>query len=240
MLMPNSVRLAAATVALVSLLGASAIYLNWSRTGPGSTGAPTVAPTALQTPRPTSVARGILGWTTYESEVYGFGVDVPSDWSLTVPAKRSWQAGDTFPSDGLPFAEKLFSVEDENAQIGLFFWALPVGEADIETVERLSAWAESFCTDVDGLSCEEFTRQAVPLCANESGACKPAILVPTTTVQYAFVPNWGTLELFGPEFAKVRVIVVSREDTFPSSARYGGSVELLKSLLTRMSVWEQN
>ncbi len=35
----------------------------------------------------------------------------------------------------------------------------------------------------------------------------------------------------------VQVVVVAREDGFPSAARYGGSVELLKSILTTMDVW---
>lgn len=238
-LMPSSLRAAVAVALVVTVGGGGLIYLN--SIGREAAGSPDVS--AAPTPTATSYSfwPGIPRWTTYESEVYApFGLSVPSDWPVTVPAARTWQAGDTFQADGLPYADKFFSAEDEDAQIGLFFWVVPAGEgADIESVEGLTAWAESFCNDVDGLSCEEFRKQAARMCDEETQArdCKPAILVPTTTVQYAFVPNWGTLEFFGLEFAEVRVVVVARDDSFPPAGRYGGSVELLKSVLTTMHVW---
>jgi hypothetical protein len=65
-------------------------------------------------------------------------------------------------------------------------------------------------------------------------SCGPALLVPTVEAQYAFVPDRGML-LLGEKV--LRVFVVAREDSFPSAARYGGSVELLKAILTTMDVW---
>lgn len=240
--MSTYLRLAAvALVAVVGTGGVLSFYGSWTGVpgGPTSTAPPTSSPAA--TPGRSFVAPGIPGWTTSTSDVYeGFGLGYPLDWPVRVPATRAWMAGDRFPADGLPYADKFFSAETESSQIGLFFWAVPAGSADIDSVEGLTAWAESFCNDVDALSCPEFAGQAAPMCANESGDCKPAIIVPTSTIQYAFVPNWETLEFFGREYAKIRIVVVAREDAFAPAARYGGSMELLKAVLTTMSVWGPN
>ena len=105
------------------------------------------------------------------------------------------------------------------------------------SVEGLKAWAQKFCSDVGASSCEEFTQRASPMCLNAGGdSCRAALLVPTAEGQYAFFVDWGTAMLTTlPD--RVRVVVVPREDSFPSAARYGGSVALLKSILTTMDVW---
>ena len=75
------------------------------------------------------------------------------------------------------------------------------------------------------------------MCLNAGGAsCRGAILVPTAEAQYAFVMDW-TSAMFTNLPDLIRVVVVAREDSFPSAGRYGGSVELLKAMLTTMDVW---
>ena len=105
------------------------------------------------------------------------------------------------------------------------------------SVPDLKAWAEAFCNDVGVSSCEGFAQQAEPMCLNVGGAsCRTALLVPTAEAQYAFFVDWESAMLTSvPD--RVRVVIVAREDDFPPAARYGGSVELLKTILTTMDVW---
>lgn len=231
-LMTNSMR-AAAAIAIVAIVGVGVLAFTFRSPGAG-----TQSPAPTLTPAPTPVAPGITTWTTYTSEVHGFTVGYPADWSVNAPATRKWQPGDNIHLDEWPYADTFISPGQD--AVGLFVWEMPAGEgADVESVQGLKVWAESFCNDVGASSCEEFTQRAVPMCLNEGGApiaCRAAILVPTATEQYAFFVNWGTAVITSnPD--RVRVVLVAREDSFPSAARYGGSVELLRSILTTMNVW---
>jgi hypothetical protein len=227
-----------AAAALLVLVGAGGlIYLNSrSPSGPGGPG-----PVSTPVPSPTEVAPGIAGWKTYTSAVSanGYGVhSYPADWSVSAPATREWRAGDDFPADELPYADTFVSPGEEDTQISLIVWKMPAGNgADIESVDGLKTWAEEFCNDVGASSCEGLTQQTLPMCLNAAGdSCRGALLVPTATAQYAFFSDWGTVMMTNqPD--RVIVVVVAREDSFPPAARYGGSVELLKSILTTMDVW---
>jgi len=229
---------ALAAVVLVAVLGAgAAVYFN-SPSGFGArvTPAPTPAPTAAPTTAP-SFPPGITGWTSYTSKVHGFTLGYPDDWTLEWAATREWQAGDTiFDAAKAQFADVFAAPEKET--VGLFVWEMPAGEgADVESLGGLKAWATTFCNDAIAESCAAFAQQAVPMCLNVGGdSCRAAILVPTATGQFAFFVNWGTALLTtSPD--RVRVVTVAREDSFPSAARYGGSVALLKAILTTMDVW---
>jgi len=75
------------------------------------------------------------------------------------------------------------------------------------------------------------------MCLNAAGgSCRSAILVPAAGQQYAFFVDFPDAMLTGDP-VDVRVVILARENGFPSAARYGGSVELLKSILTTMDVW---
>ncbi len=230
-----------AAVALVAVVGAGGLmYLTSNSPGGGgseSTAVPTTAPTTAPTPAASEVAPGIGAWTTYTSEVYGVTLGYPEDWSLNAPATREWQAGDELFGDSWPYADTFVSPGEGDASIGLSVWEMPAGEgADLDSVPGLKAWAETFCSDVGASSCEEFTERAVPMCLNAGGAsCRGAILVPTAGAQYAFFMDWISA-MFTNSPDLVRVVVVAREDSFPSAARYGGSVELLKAILKTMDV----
>jgi hypothetical protein len=224
-----------AAVALVVVVGAGGlIYLNSRSTiGPGGPG-----PTSTPAPSPTQVAPGITSWKTYISAVDSFTLGYPADWSVRAPATRKWQAGDRFAPDEFPYADTFVSPGAGNIQIGLLVWKMPAGQgADIESVHGLKAWAEKICNEVGAPSCAGFTQQAVPMCVNDAGPvkCKAAILVPTATQQYAFFEDPSSY-FVATSNDQVRVVVVAREDNFQPAARYGGSVELLKSILTTMGV----
>jgi hypothetical protein len=232
-----------AAVALVAVVGAGAlIFLNakapiepGATTAPSTlTQAPSVAPTNAPTPAASEIAPGITGWTTYTS-VNGFDIGYPDHWMVNALATRAWQAGDSVVDDLWPFADTFASPDGE---IGLWVFEMPAGEgADIETVPGLQAWADANCTDIGHPSCEDFAQAAVPMCLNAGGDnCRAAILVPTAEGQYGFFLDWGSAVLTSvPD--RVRVVFIGREDGFPQAARYGGSVELLKSILTQMDVW---
>lgn len=225
---------AAAGVAIVAIVGVG--VLAWisrpAGVGPGNTPAPTVTAAPPATPAPTSAT---AGRTTYTSEVHGFTLGVPEDWSLHSAATRGWQAGDAFGADDVTYADVFVSPEE--ATVGLFVWEMPAGDgADLDSVQGLTAWAQTFCDVIVEASCGEFTQGAAPMCLDAGGdSCRPAILVPTADQQYAFFMDWSSA-MFTDVPNLVRVVVVAREDGFPSAARYGGSVELLRSILTTMDV----
>ena len=241
-LMNGNFRIAASAIVAVLAVG-GALYLlvpGGGFGGPKTTPTPTVAPPTA-TPAPSQVAPGITAWTTYTSEVHGFTLGYPEDWSVNAPATRKWQTGDELRGDPWPYADTFVSPGEGDASIGLFVWEVPRGEGtDWFTVEGLKAWAEKFCVDVGASACDEFTQGALPMCVAlvidpDVVECDAALLVPTAEAQYAFFADRGSL-LLGND-PRVTVVVVAREDGFPSAARYGGSVELLKAILTTMDVW---
>ena len=75
------------------------------------------------------------------------------------------------------------------------------------------------------------------MCLNAGGdPCRGAILVGDTSSgePFAFFVDWGSAML--SEAPNVRIVWVARKDAFPGAARYGGSISLLKSILTTMDV----
>jgi hypothetical protein len=169
---------------------------------------------------------------SHTSAIYGFDMQYPEGWS-SIPASRAWESDDRFPADDLAYADVFLTPEQDDDQIALFVWEMPPGDgADLESFPGLIAWAERFCADFGMPSCEGSSEVAEVMCHNP---CSPAILVPTPDWQVAFFED-ETSKLLGPTV--VRVILVARPDSFPTAARYGGSVQLLKSVLTTMDVWE--
>jgi hypothetical protein len=233
-----------AAVALVAVVGAgSLIYLN--ATGPSGTGGstivPTAAPSASQTtaPTPKPSGSGIAGWTPYTSAVNDFTLGLPPDWSVLTRATRDWREGDVFPADDMPYVDVFSSPGSDDETIGLFVWDMPGGDAeDLDTVNGLKAFAQRFCTVAGQSSCQDFTQRAEPMCQNVGGdTCRAALLVPVEGQQFAFLVDFYDAMFDEGDPVDVRVVVVARENGFPSAARYGGSVELLRSILTTMDVW---
>jgi hypothetical protein len=235
-LMPALSRTTAlAAVVLVAVVGAGAlIYLNSTglggpggRPSPSPTPLPTTAPTPSPTPGASQVAPGITGWTTYTSAQYGLTFGYPEGWTIVRSATRDWQADDgldpqtssyeTFVSPGVTTVVA-FSVWQMQATLGM----------DLDSWEGLEAFAQSFCNDIGDVPCDGIPERAQPMCV-ERRDCHAGLLVPFTDDQFAF---FGDLET-----DVLTVVVVWRPDVHPSTVRYGGSVELLKSILTTMDVW---
>ena len=233
-----------AAVVLVAVVGVGGlIYLN-STSGNASGGtAATPTPTIAPSPAPSEVAPGITGWKDYRSTFYSFQLRYPSDWTVYSAATRAWKASDgTANSDAWPYADVFANPERvDGGSIGVFVWEMPAGEGtQAESVEGLKAWAKTFCTDsgalrdVNGASCDTFTKGTVPMCLDAGGdPCRAAIIVPTDDGVYAFFENWTSAVL---SRTRIRVVSVGRPDDFSASARYGGSAQLLKSILTSMDV----
>ena len=238
-LMPQLLRYAVVAVVLVAVagVGGALLFTRSGNAGPGAvapeptptpTPAPTAAPTA--TPAPSEIAPGITGWTPYTSEVDGLTFSVPDGWTLFAAATRKWRAGDGVLDGVPPYSDTFGNPPDRDGDdIGLFVYQRPAGSgADITSREGLAAWVEANECNDQLEACETVPDLAVPMCVGKT-ACLPAILVPFAE---------GTLAVFADaETGLVTVVSLGRPDGFPAAARYGGAVQLLKSILTTMDVW---
>jgi hypothetical protein len=184
--------------------------------------APPAATPAAASVAPDSGAPGIAAWTTYTSAVYGITFGYPEDWHVEASASRTWQVGDPF--DFGPFTDS-FASPDGDDQVGLWLFRVAAEPgADIGSREGLGA----FVCELEASVCQSISDPAEPMCLGKL-ACLPAVLVP--------LPE-GVLAYFADtETRMVTVIEIGREDDFPGAAQYGGSVQLLKSILTTMDVW---
>lgn len=228
-----------AAVALVALIGAGTlIYLNHSAPGgPGGPGEPTDPPTATASPAAAVTTAPTIaptippttGWQTYLSETYGFSISFPDDWTVVAQAERPWQPGDGQIQDA-PNAELFASPGSDT--IGMSALKMPVGTwGDVGTDDGLVAWAQAFCDDDGNAWCSEVPERAQVICIkpqNSDGTCpRRALLLPTANVQYAFTP-----ESFTSGVSRVIVVIVGRPDDFVSTRQYGGSVQLLRAVMT--------
>jgi len=231
-----------AAVALVVVVGAGAlVYFGSNRpSGAGSQGtpvptatpAPTVAPTAAPTPQPTFDPSDPAAWTTYTSAVYGFTMAYPSDWSVHTRAEHKWQPGEPVVPDGWPWADVFANPEQvDGDSMGLWVWQVPApAGADLDTWEGLQAALLEICEVPTFGSCE-LASPATPMCRGQQ-ECQPALVVSMGTEE---VLPFG---LFGdPEAGTITVFNIGREDDFPAAERYGGTVALLKAILTQVDVW---
>ena len=228
----------AAVVLVAVVVGGGLIYLNSpSRSGVGSP-ATTPTPTLTPGPTPAQVAPGIAAWKDYTSKQYGYHVSYPSDWNVYSPATRDWKATDgQGNADTWPYADVFGNPESvDGDSIGVWVWDSPArAGADLTSVAGLKAWAQGFCTAAPGMhdagvsTCKASTQQATPMClVVGTDTCRAAILVAHSGGPEAYFAE-GIPDL-------VRVVSIGRPDGFAAAARYGGTVQLLKSLLTRMGV----
>jgi hypothetical protein len=238
--MTNSLRIAAA-IAIVAIVGVGALAITSRPPGVGgetphptsaATGTPSPTGTSapITTPTPTPLASGIAAWTTYASRVYGLRFGYPADWHTESAATRRWQASDGFLGGNAPFAD-VFASPSGDDQIGLWVWQVTPGSgADITTREGLIAWVMANACD-DGIdACDTVPDVAVPMCVG-GAACHPAVLVPLSDGTSAFLG--GSV---GPTDGAITIVSLGRPDDFPGAAKYGGSIQLLKSILSTMDV----
>ena len=185
-------------------------------------------PKPTPTPAPTPGGPGIASFTPYTSAVYGITFGYPDQWRLHSAATRTPQAGDAF---GGSFGDVFANPQDRDGDSMIFsVWQQPAGSgADIATREGLAVWlgANEWC-DTQSAGCDTVPEVALPMCAGRA-ACGPAILAPLPEGIVAAIADVAT--------NTVTVVALGRHDDFPAAARYGGGVQLLKSILTTMDVW---
>ncbi len=193
------------------------------------TSAPTATPAAASTLAASEVAPGITAWTNYTSAAYGTTFGYPDGWTLDGAATRKWREGDR-PDDGALFSDSFMNPESRDGdQIALGVWQRTAGSgADITSRDGLSAWFKANICDDKVDACETVSDVAVPMCLGKV-ACLPAVLVPLSDSTQAVFAD--------PKTGRVTVVSLGRPDGFPAAARYGGTVQLLKSILTTMDVW---
>lgn len=229
--MPTYVRLAAG-IAIVAVVGVGALmYIGNS---PGVGGAPTPSPTptpvASAAPSaPPSLAPGISGWKPYTSAAYGFTMSYPSDWSVAAQASDKWQPGQPGSDDSAPFADVFVNdeaIDGDSIAMVAFEVPAPTG-ADLGSWEGLHAVHRGLCGEPTIPACPaDYT--PTPMCAGAD--CAPAIIAPNGE-------DPMPVALLGdPEKGIVTVIWMGRVDSFPAARRYGGTVQLLKSILTQLDV----
>lgn len=236
--MPRYLRYAAAA-AIVAIIGVGVLVFNSRPSGVGTPSpapTPTAAATAPTTPTPSpaalQIAPGITAWTTYRSAVYGITFGYPDHWHVESSATRRWQPTDgTGAAEQLPFAD-VFASPGGVDQIGLWVWQMAPGSgADITSVEGLAAWVKANMCDEAIDACATVADVALPMCVGQV-ACGPAVLVPLSDGTSAFLGA-----NVGPTDGLVTIVSLGRPDSFPGAAQYGGSVQLLKSILTTMDVF---
>jgi hypothetical protein len=227
--MPNYVRYAAAA-AIVLVVGVGVLAINLRSPSAGTGGSPAPSLTAAPTATPAaSLLPGITGLTTYHSAVYGTDFGYPTEWHKEAAAARKWQPGDSTSSDATWVFADIFASPDGVDQIGLWVWEMPAGSgADITSHAGLTAWAVANVCDAAIDACATVPDIAVPMCIAWD-SCRPAVIVPLSDSTTAFLAD--------TENGLVTIFSLGRPDSFPGAARYGGSVQLLKSILTTMDVF---
>jgi len=200
-----------------------------SSTAPSLTEAPTATPAAASTSPVAEVAPGITAWMNYTSPVYGISLGYPDGWTLDGAATHTWQEGDQ-SDESSGYSDWFMNPEVRDGdQIAMTLWQRPAGTgADITSHEGLSAWFVANLCDDQIDACETVSDVAVPMCLGKE-ACLPAVLVALSDSTQAVFADPGT--------GLVTVVSLGRPDAFPAAARYGGSAQLLKSILTTMDVW---
>ena len=230
-----------AAVALVAVVGAAGlIYLTSNRPGDaGSRPTPTAAPSAAATTEPTvaatpgcsEVAPGICGWKTYTSAVYGYTISYPDDWVVADRATQKWEPGEPedAPSSDVFFNNAAPAVNDES----MVFFALqipaPAG-ADLATWDGLLVALTEMCANPAESNFDSCPSDTVVTRMCLGAECQPV----------AFLSDDGFPRAVfgGPDRGVITYIGMGRADDFPSAARYGGTVTLLKSILGELDIRE--
>jgi hypothetical protein len=231
-----------AALALAAVVGAGGLlYLNSKGPGgPGgqataspasTTAVPTTQPTVTPTPTCSEVAPGICGWKTYTSPVYGYTISYPEDWTVAARATEKWEPG---APDDYPWVD-LFSnniretVVDNSMVFEAAQFPAPAG-ADLDSWDGLLATLTEMCGDPAKIypdACPSETGVTQMCLGSED--CRPV----------AFVSTELPRALFGdPDTGTITYLRMGRDDDFPAAARYGGTVMLLKSILSQLGVRE--
>jgi len=182
-----------------------------------STPSPSSTSVPSPTPEASEIFPGITGFTPYTSNVYGINLGYPDGWSLGAAATRRWQSGDEGDTGWSDWFGNPSDRDGDDIVFGV--WQQPArSDADITSREGLAAW----------VAANGMPEAGMPMCLGK-GACLPAILIPGSEGIAAYVAD--------AETGFVTIVSLGRHDSFPANARYGGGVQLLKSILTTLDVW---
>jgi hypothetical protein len=229
--MPTYVRLAAGIV-IVAVVGVSALMYFGKSPGVGGAPIPSPTPTPVASTAPSAppslVAPGISGWKPYTSAAYGFTMSYPSDWSVAGQAGHKWQPGEPGTVENASFADSFAGAMDADGILIIAFQVPAPAGADLESWEGLHAVHRELCDEPTIPGCPaDYT--PVPMCVGGQD-CAPAIIALNGDDPFP-------VALIGdPEKGIITVIWIARVDSFPGAERYGGTVQLLKSVLTQLDV----
>ena len=221
----------AAAIAVLVIAGAS-YFGQPDASGVGGAPTPSPAPTPVASAAPSAppslVAPGISGWTPYTSPVYGFTMSYPSDWSVAGQAGHKWQPGEPGTVEDASFADSFAGAMDADGILIIAFQVPAPAGADLESWEGLHAVHRELCDEPTIPGCPaDYT--PVPMCVGGQD-CAPAIIALNSEDPFP-------VALIGdPEKGIITVIWIARVDSFPGAERYGGTVQLLKSVLTQLDV----
>ena len=225
----------AGAAAIAVLVIAGAAYFGQpdaSGVGGAPTPSPTPTPVASAAPSapPSLVAPGISGWTPYTSAAYGFTMSYPSDWSVDLSGEPQMAArGNPPTTNSGPWAD-IFQNDKaiDGDSIGMLVSQVPAPSgADLASWEGLHAVHRELCDEPNTPACPaDYT--PTPMCVGAD--CAPAIIALNgeDPMPVALIGD--------PEKGIVTVIWMGRENSFPAARRYGGTVQLLKSILTQLDV----
>ena len=213
----------AGAAAIAVLVIAGAAYF-------GQPDASSVGGAPAPSPTPTLVTPGISGWTPYTSAAYGFTMSYPSDWSVADPARHKWQPGQpaNVDSGSWDIFENDEAIDGDSIAMLVSQVRAPTG-ADLASWEGLHAVHRELCDEPTIPACPaDYT--PTPMCVGAD--CAPAIIALNgeDPMPVALIGD--------PEKGIVTVIWMGRADSFPAAGRYGGTVQLLKSIMTQLDVRE--
>jgi len=96
--------------------------------------------------------------------------------------------------------------------------------ADLTSHDGLAEWVAANDREPHGI---------IPLCVDKA-ACAPAILLAgSDTNPDDTIPAY----IADPDAGTVTIVLLGRSDDHPTTARYGGGIQLLRSILTTFDVW---
>lgn len=226
-----------AAVALVAVVSAGGLIYLMSRTpsgagggptAPATTQAPSTRPSLASSPEPSYVAPGITGWTTYASKVYGFNIAYPSDWSVNAPATEAWKPGEAVTADAWPWADVFANPEAvDSDSIGMWVWQVPApAGTNLRTWQGMQDAIAKLCREPTFGPCA-FDGPPAQMCIGVS-ECLPILIASMRTG--GEVAPWGFIGY--RDAGLIIVFEMGRPDNFPAAARYGGTMALLRSILT--------
>jgi hypothetical protein len=162
--------------------------------------------------------------------VYGVTFSFPSDWDIHAPAEHKWRSGEPVVSDAWPWADTFASPDPDGSQIGLWYFQVAAPkDADLASWDGLAVAVDAVCSEPTILGCPGQTA-LTKMCVGGASSCTPAVVFLDSLYQQpnAFIAD--------PQKGVITVFQLGRPDDYPSAARYGGAMALLKAIVAQVDV----